>query len=486
MPNVADLTREQCHARMEAINSELHRLERFDELTAPQQRTVAELSAEFAALEAHDDLLERGERLERIRAATTGASGGYRIESGAGDHQYPATGGGERRTEQSVGASREAGEARRVIDAAARSGQLPDHAAQRATVLVDTDPPANRGLAARWAAAAGDPDYLSAFLKLVSDPTRGHMLFTGPEHDAYRAVVAVQGEMRAMGIGTDAGGGFMVPMTLDPAIIITNAGSINPLRRVSRTVQTTSDQWSGVTSAGVTAAWYAEAAEVGDDSPTLAQPSIPVHRGSAFIPFSIEWEQDAMNAVQELRTLLIDGADRLMATAYTTGSGTGQPRGIITALAGTGSVVAPGTAETFVAGDVYRLIEALPPRWQPAARWQAALAIINRIDQFETTAGAKLFDLAGGSLLRKPLDENSDMDGTWDPAVTADNHVLLVGDFSQFLIVDRIGSTLELVPHLMGANRRPTGQRGAFLWFRTGSDVTTTSAFRVLNIATTL
>jgi hypothetical protein len=27
------------------------------------------------------------------------------------------------------------------------------------------------------------------------------------------------------------------------------------------------------------------------------------------------------------------------------------------------------------------------------------------------------------------------------------------------------------VPHLFGANRRPTGQRGALLWFRTGSDV---------------
>jgi predicted phage gp36 major capsid-like protein len=32
-----------------------------------------------------------------------------------------------------------------------------------------------------------------------------------------------------------------------------------------------------------------------------------------------------------------------------------------------------------------------------------------------------------------------------------------------------------------GTSRRPTGQRGALLWFRTGSDVVVTNAFRLLN-----
>jgi hypothetical protein len=44
------------------------------------------------------------------------------------------------------------------------------------------------------------------------------------------------------------------------------------------------------------------------------------------------------------------------------------------------------------------------------------------------------------------------------------------------VIVDRLGSTLELVPHLVGSNRRPTGQRGALLWVP--------QAFRLLNLAT--
>jgi predicted phage gp36 major capsid-like protein len=56
---------------------------------------------------------------------------------------------------------------------------------------------------------------------------------------------------------------------------------------------------------------------------------------------------------------------------------------------------------------------------------------------------------------------------------------------SNFVIVNRIGSTMELVPHLFGANYRPTGQRGALLWFRIGSDCVNINAFRMLNLATT-
>lgn len=35
--------------------------------------------------------------------------------------------------------------------------------------------------------------------------------------------------------------------------MLTSNGSTNPLRQISRVVQTTTDSWNGVTSAGVTA-----------------------------------------------------------------------------------------------------------------------------------------------------------------------------------------------------------------------------------------
>jgi HK97 family phage major capsid protein len=89
-------------------------------------------------------------------------------------------------------------------------------------------------------------------------------------------------------------------------------------------------------------------------------------------------------------------------------------------------------------------------------------------------------------LLSRSVYENSNMDGSLNPAATENNYVLLYGDFAAgMVIVDRIGSTLELVPHLFGSHRRPTGQRGAPLWFRTGSDVVIPNAFRLLSIPTT-
>jgi HK97 family phage major capsid protein len=80
--------------------------------------------------------------------------------------------------------------------------------------------------------------------------------------------------------------------------------------------------------------WTAEAAEVADASPTLGSPSIPVYKGDAFVPFSFEVQGDAVNFMQELGKLLVDGAEQLNATAYTTGTGSGQPTGIITSLVG--------------------------------------------------------------------------------------------------------------------------------------------------------
>ncbi|MDO3403428.1 phage major capsid protein [Mycolicibacterium neoaurum] len=108
--------------------------------------------------------------------------------------------------------------------------------------------------------------------------------------------------------------------------------------------------------------------------------------------------------------------------------------------------------------------------------------------QFETGSGALKFPGLQSTpitLLGRTAYENSNQDGTYDAAATANNYLLLYGDFNNFVIADRVGSTLELVPHLVGANRRPTGQRGALLWFRTGSNVVVPQAFRLLNVATT-
>ncbi|OBH55411.1 phage major capsid protein [Mycobacterium sp. E2479] len=377
----------------------------------------------------------------------------------------------------------------RMLDGHVRDGRLPAGAAETVETLMNTGTTTSRSWTARWAAAAGSDDYALAFAKLVANPQQGHLVWTEREAQAFRDVEGLRSEQRAMGIGSDSAGGYMVPLTLDPAILLTSDGSINPLRQISRNVTISTDAWHGVSSAGVTAEWIAEGTEVADATPTLAQPEIPVHKADAFVPFSFEVEGDALNLMAELQRLLVDAAEQLTATAFTTGSGSGQPTGIITSLVASGTEVVAGTgSEALAAADIYKLQNALPPRFQPRAAWNANLSILNTIRQFETTNGAKMFPELQANppmLLGRNVFENSNMDGTIDASATANNYVALYGDFSQFVIVNRIGSTIELVPHLFGSNHRPTGQRGALLWFRTGSDVVVPNAFRLLNVPTT-
>lgn len=448
--------------------------ERFDTLTASIESHRTQIRQ---INESHD------RDLAALRAGV--ANGSYRLE---GEHNRQLNPyGDEDRTPQ----VQQRDDAMRTLDAIVKDDRLAARGAELVEGLMRTGPVISQTWTQRWAAATGSEHYERAFAKKLADPDNGQLTWTAEEAEAWRAVAAVQAEQRAMSL-TDTAGGFLVPLTLDPAVLLTSNGSINPLRQIARVVQTATDAWSGVTSAGVTAEWTAEAAEVADASPTLGSPSIPVFKGDCFVPFSFEVEGDAVNFLGELSKLLVDGAEQLNATAYTTGSGSGQPTGLITKLvASSGSValIPPAVAETLGAADVYSVQNALPPRFQPNAQWCANLAIINALRQFETTNGALKFPSLQDNpprLLSRAMNELSNMDGTINAAASENNYPLVYGDFGAgMVIVDRIGSTLELVPHLFGASRRPTGQRGALLWFRTGSDVVIPNAFRLLSIPTT-
>jgi HK97 family phage major capsid protein len=65
---------------------------------------------------------------------------------------------------------------------------------------------------------------------------------------------------------------------------------------------------------------------------------------------------------------------------------------------------------------------------------------------------------------------------------TTGSKVGIVGDFSNYVIADRIGLEVEIVPTLFGTNHRPTGQRGVFARWRVGTVVAVPNAFRYLEV----
>ena len=136
-----------------------------------------------------------------------------------------------------------------------------------------------------------EPAYNNAFGKMVLDPTTGHLRFSAQEVEAARRVSAIEAE-RALSVGVTTAGGFAIPFTLDPSVLLSSTGVISPIRQLARQETIGTDVWKGVSSAGITAAFAAEAIEASDNAPVLAQPTVDTAKAFAFVPFSIEVGMD--------------------------------------------------------------------------------------------------------------------------------------------------------------------------------------------------
>lgn len=319
-----------------------------------------------------------------------------------------------------------------------------------------------------------------------------HMLLTGsPEyHEQFREYVASRGTyvgeaMRAAMSLTDAQGGYLVPFTLDPTIILTNAGAANPFRRIATIKTIATDTWNGVTSAGVTAEWTAEGAEAADASPTFAQPTITPKKADAWVFGSYEVLADSGFA-SELGRLLADAKDRLEAAAFAVANtGATIPRGVVAAVAAvTASIVTAAATNAFAVGDVYNTSDALRPRDAAQASWVANKKIFSLTRRFDTSGGSSFWANLGmgvpNQLLGQPIYEASSMTGV----VSTGANVLLAGNFAEYYIVDRVGMAVMYDPIVKGTNGRPTGQGGWFAFWRVGADVVDASAFRLLQLNT--
>jgi HK97 family phage major capsid protein/HK97 family phage prohead protease len=288
-------------------------------------------------------------------------------------------------------------------------------------------------------------------------------------------------ERAALAVGAGATGGYAVPFQLDPTVILTNDGRINPLRSVARQVQIVGKEWQGITSAGVTVSRSAEAAEVAATDPTLAQPTVKAERVTGFVTYSMEVEQDWSQMRSEVTSILADAKEEEESESFFDGDGIAPNANGILATLSTSSNVSVATTGAFVVGDLYSLEQALPPRFRANAVYMANHTIYNKVRQFGTSDSHALWERIGNGmppeLLGRPAYEASAMPATHAAA----DRFLLYGDFRQFLIVDRIGMNVELVPHILGSNRRPTGQRGLLAVWWNNSKVLVDNAFRVLD-----
>lgn len=331
---------------------------------------------------------------------------------------------------------------------------------------------------ARHVLATGQPVYQRAVIKGAA----GRPLFADEER-------MLQGNVRAQTLSVDTAGGFAVPFQLDPTLILTSDGAINPIRQIARVERITGKKWQGLTTAGVTAAYTATE---GDEAPAtdlvVAQPEVEVVEASAFVEFSIALELSWGALQAELARVIQDAKDTLEAEKFIQGSGTGEPHGIVSTLSPSSNVFVGGT---FDVEDLYNMTGSgtnpLPPRFRPRASWIADLSIYNRIRGFSVGSVGEGAIWVRGIATDRPdalLGKNAYEASGMDNSLAAGNDIMVLGDFRYFLVADRIGLTIEVVQHTFGASRRPKTSRGALAYWMNNTLILADNAFRKLRTGT--
>ena len=347
--------------------------------------------------------------------------------------------------------------------------------------------------AIEWVQRAGFVDFphdaaeLATKKAMKSKGIARHILMTGSQdyYETFRSYVSDPEGMnlqRGTSLGTGSLG-FMLPFVLDPTVILSNTGSSNPFRQVSRVEQTTSNTWNGVTSAGVNAAFVGESLVATDASPSVSQVQITPQKAHAWVFGSYESLDDSDLGAQ-LPKLFGDAKDRLEESVFATGAGTGVlPQGAMTA-ATTGNTAA---VTAYAVGDVYTLQGRLGPRFRNSARaaWMANLFYINKTRQFDTAGGSSFWANLGQDtperLLGKPIYESSSLSS----GTATGSLVLLFGDFEQYIIVDRVGMSVLYQPMVTGTGANanlPTGEAGWYAFWRVGAKASTATALQALRI----
>ena len=306
--------------------------------------------------------------------------------------------------------------------------------------------------------------------------------------------------MKILNEGTDTSGGFWLPPDYRPDLIKRTA-TMSSVRQNASVFTTGSDhitfpqvQYTGASSddalatlftSGTRFSWRGSNGSTSDYSestnPIAGQINIPVHLATAAIIVTREQLED--NSFDLLGYIAMLGAEAFglgEESAFTNGSGAGQPQGFMShpakAIAATttsavngvtytGTYIPTGTTTglptwTSTAGSGYGItgLEAdLPPQYETGAKWYAnkkAYAAIRQINAGTSTlpqwalgdAYPNYANNMQASLLGYAIQKNQFM-----PAVGTDgNYPIALGDLKGYYIVDRVGLSVEVFREVYG------------------------------------
>jgi HK97 family phage major capsid protein len=214
------------------------------------------------------------------------------------------------------------------------------------------------------------------------------------------------GEQRALAVGTGAAGGYTVPEGFVPSLekAMEDWGAVRETSRVIRTATGNDLPMPTATDTANVGVLLAENTQVSEAEPTFGQLTLHAYKfSSKAIRVSMEMLQDtSVNLEQYLGEIMGERLAKAQNDYYTTGTGSGQPNGIVTAST-LGKTAASATAISYA--ELVDLEHSVNAVYRKGAKWMFSDAVL--------------------AALKKLLDgENRPL---WTPGMTANAPNMVLG-----------------------------------------------------------
>lgn len=307
------------------------------------------------------------------------------------------------------------------------------------------------------------PEHLKAFWKLMKN---GDKLLTPEDWSSLR---------NTMSVGTQSQGGYTVPTEVATAVAdaLKVYGGMRSVAEVFRTSAGNDINFPTSDGTSETGELIGENTTATGADPSFGVVTLKTYKFSSKIvavPFEL-LQDSSINMEAFIQNRLVTRLGRVTNTYFTTGTGTAQPNGVVTAAA-SGKVGTTGQTLTVIFDDLVDLVHSVDPAYRALGNCRfmmndASLKVIRKI---KDTAGRPIFlpgydGLAGSmpdTLLGYPIVINQDV-----AVMAANAKSILFGDFSFYKIRDVMDVQMF---RFDDSAYIKLGQVGFLAWMRSGGN----------------
>lgn len=298
----------------------------------------------------------------------------------------------------------------------------------------------------------------------------------------------IPAEFRQQGVGGGSIGGYTVPQGFSEELqkYLKQFGGV---RQVARAFPTPSGQdipWPSVDDTANKGSLLEENQAATELDVAFSSITLKAFKfTSGVVLVSMELLQDSFFDINSmLRDLLGDRIGRITNDYFTTGTGSSQPQGVVTA-AGLGVAAASGQTSTIIYEDLVNMSHAIDPLYRPTASFMFNDDTLRSIKKIKDSNGRPLWQMYSESgfgtnvaqdrILGYPYQINQSMaDIGISGSPTAGNKSVLFGDFTRFIVRD----VLDMQLLRLTERYAEFGQVGFLAFARSDSRAINTAAIK--------